>query len=305
MYLWTCGWLFNFALRNFPCIVHCGIIHAVIIIILLYCSNSLFVTMTLRYCLLIVILHWPPLSIQAIHSLCNLSHSKGVKVYVLKLVKSPILLGQLTSTAFKFFCSSGHGELEEDSDTPILCLTLCPSANRLVYWKLFYFLRTIVDWISLYAWRCGLSSHPPSSPSNTNCPNVHKHPPPPPPTLYSNSLQKDERLATFGTTKRRTEYDDKQLARYRDTELHLPVAFIEFSWYDFSGCDGGGWRPDFLLHPLGSASTRHGYLFFQVYQTLLVMLLYELLYPEECKITGLRETQRNDDHIPTFRLEFE
>ena len=35
------------------------------------------------------------------------------------------------------------------------------------------------------------------------------------------------------------------------------------------------------------------------------MLLYELLYPKDCKITGLRETRRNDDHIPTFRLEFE
>ena len=159
--------------------------------------------------------------------------------------------------------------------------------------------------------RFDLSSHPPSSPSSTNCPNVHKQhpplpPPPPPPHRALSTLPvfKKMKLATFGTRKR-TEYDDRQHASYRDTELHLPVAFIEFSWYDFSGCDGGGWRSHFLLHPLGSASTRHGYLFFQVYQTLLVMLLYELLYSEDCKITGLRETQRNDDHITTFRLEFE
>ena len=223
-------------------------------------------------------------------------------------MKSPILLGQVTSAAFKFFCSSGHGELGEDPDTPILCLTLCPSANRLCYRKLFYFLRTTVDWISLHEDVTSAPTHPQvlQIPTVQMC--INNIPPPPLPPHRALSIVpvfKKMKLATFGTRKRRTEYDDKQHDSYRDTELHLPVAFIEFSWYDFSGCDGGGWRSDFLLHPLGSASTRHGYLFFQVYQTLLVMLLYELLYSEDCEITGLRETQRNDEHIPTFRLEFE
>ena len=127
-----------------------------------------------------------------------------------------MLLGQVTSAAFKFFCSSGHDELGEDPDTPILCLTLCPSANRLVYRKLFYFLRTTVDWISLHEDVTSAPTHPQVLQIQTvqMCINNTPTPPPPPPptcTLYSTSLQKDE--AGYFRNKKKKNRIRRQTAR--------------------------------------------------------------------------------------------
>ena len=82
-------------------------------------------------------------------------------------------------------------------------------------------------------WRCDLSSHPPSSPSNTNCPNVHKQHPPPPPTPHVHSLQyqsskrwswllSEQEKEEPNTTTNSTLVTEIQLCTYQSLSLNFP-----------------------------------------------------------------------------------